>query len=210
MASERELKYSLMDDHHPSAAELRAALQPAGFEVGQPRRIDQQDRYFDDARLSLSRAGLALRRRMGDGRILATLKSAGAVDGALHEREEIEAEIEERGWPAPVRERVEAVADPAGLKPVMEIDTDRLRYAVTRGGESLAILTFDAVEARYPQSDQSVLFDELEIEAVGDTPVATLEAIAAALDGLLRLTPNANTKLDRARALLMLGAGFGG
>ncbi len=50
-----------------------------------------------------------------------------------------------------------------------------------------------------------MVFNEVEIEAVGETDEATLEEIAALLDQVTPLTPNSSSKLERALALLSLG-----
>lgn len=210
MTIELELKYSLLDDHVPAAAELRAAFAGSGVEVAGPTLLRQKDRYFDDARLSLSRAGLALRRRMVDGAMLATLKTRGRVDGALHRREELELPLRERGWPGPIHDRLALVTDPAALKPVLELDTERVRFVLLRDGRPAATLTFDAVAARSPGAESRVHFAELELEAAGATDEATLRGLAERLEGLLRLNPSGVTKLERAQALLLAGAGLGG
>lgn len=209
MATELELTYSLLDDHVPAAAELRAAFAGSGAEVVGPTLVRQKDRYFDDARLSLSRAGLALRRRMADGEMLATLKTRGSTAGGLHRREELEFPLEGRDWPGPIRERLEMVTDPGALKPVLELDTERVRYVLTRGGRPAAVLVFDAVAARYPNAERRVHFAELELEAAGTTDESELRRLAGRLEGLVALSPSSVTKLERARALLLAGSDLG-
>jgi inorganic triphosphatase YgiF len=204
---ERELKYSLTEDYFPSAAELRVVFGPGAFDIGQPSTSKQHDRYFDDARSSLSRAGLALRQRTVGGERLATLKTRGSVKSAYHVREEIELPIgnENQLWPEPILERVSAVTAPAALRAQIDLDTERLRYAVTRRGRVVATLSFDTVTVEPSHGDQRVVFNEVEVEAVGETDEATLEEIAALLDQVTQLTPNSSSKLERALALLSLG-----
>lgn len=209
MATERELKFSRAEERVPSQAELAPAFEGAGLELGAPRHVVQDDRYYDDARLSLSRAGLALRRRMVEGRVLAALKSAGAVEGALHQREEIELPVPDHAtalepWPETIGERVRTVTDPRGLVPVLELRTERVSFPVLRDGREVAQLAFDGVEARRPRAGGSVHFDELEVEAAEAAPPAELDTIAEALHGVLTLAASAHTKLARARALLMV------
>lgn len=204
MATERELKFSRLDEYIPSEAELRAAYEPLGIEVSGARLVTHTDRYYDDARLSLSRAGVALRRRLGEGKVLATLKTQGAVDGAYHAREELELPFETNDWPAPIRERIELHADPASLHPVLSLETERVRVQLSQGGAPRALLSFDRVTARLPGGKRTVEFDELEIEAAPESgDEAALRALADPLDALLTLTPSSSTKLERARALLM-------
>lgn len=205
MGNERELKYSTPADGPPDEEELARALERLGFELGPGSRVRNKDRYFDDARLSLSRAGLALRRRMSEGSVVATLKTRGRVEGALHDREEIELPVEGSEWPRPILERVAAVTAPGLLQPRTLIETDRLRFAVLRNGKPLAVLAFDSVEARAQAGAGSVGFDEVEIEAYGQADSETIEQIAAAVTEVIPLTPNPSSKLERVRELLMFG-----
>jgi inorganic triphosphatase YgiF len=203
--TERELKFSTPGPLPVSEKELADALAREGFELGPPATVQNKDRYFDDARLSLSRAGLALRRRMSEGAMLATLKTRGSVEGALHDREEIELPMEGREWPKQILDRVATVAVPGLLQPHTLIETRRLRYAVLREGRPVAVLAFDQVTARSQHGERSVGFDEVEIEAHGHVDGQTLERIATAVGELVPLTASAVTKLERVRQLLMLG-----
>ena len=205
VANERELKFSSQLDRDPNESELAGALEAAGFVLGPATRIHNKDRYFDDARLSLSRAGLALRRRMSEGEVVATLKTRGQIVGALHDREEIELPMEGHAWPKPIRDRVETLTELGMIKTHTVIETERLRYAVLEGGRPVAILAFDSVTARTPQGERSVGFSEVEIEAHGPTEAGTLERIAQAVDRIVPLTANSSTKLERVRQLLMFG-----
>ncbi|MEX2535682.1 MAG: CYTH domain-containing protein [Trueperaceae bacterium] len=205
MAIERELKFSTPRDQPPSEEELRAALAGAGFDLGAAAGVHNKDRYFDDARLNLSRAGLALRRRMTEGQMLATLKTRGRVDGALHDREEIELAMEGQEWPQVIYNRIAAITAPGLVQPHTLVETERLRYAVLKDGRAAAVLAFDSVTARTQHGDRTVSFNEVEIEAHGNTDDATLDAIAAAVAEVIPLTPNSFSKLERVRELLMVG-----
>lgn len=205
VSNERELKFSTLREDAPNDVELGLALDRAGFELGPGARIRNKDRYFDDSRLSLSRAGVALRRRMSEGQMLATLKTRGRVDGALHDREEIELPMEGQEWPKPILDRIATVTAPGFLQPHTVIETERVRYAVLMQGKPVAQLAFDSVSARAQQGERSVGFDEVEIEALGSTPVDTLERIAGAVGELIALAPNSSSKLERVRQLLMVG-----
>ena len=202
---ERELKFSTTHSGPPDEAELRAALTAAGFELGPARTVIVKDRYFDDARLSLSRAGVALRRRMMDGQMLATLKTRGTVSGALHDRDELEMPISDQEWPKPIYDRIAVLTAPGLLQARTIIETERHSHAVLVDGAPVATLAFDAVTARPQNGKRSVSFDEVEIEAHGSTGAETLEAIAAAVESVAPLTANPSSKLERARELLLLG-----
>lgn len=214
MASETELKYSLTEDEVPAREVLIDALRPLGLTLGGREEVVHQDRYYDDARLSLSRAGFALRRRMAEGRMLATLKTLGAVEGALHRREELELPMPDDApagdpWPPEIAERVREVTDVRGLRGAFELTTRRTLFDLLEGERRVAVASFDAVEARRPASNRTVHWNELEIEAVDSADVGGEAALHRAAEGfgaVLTLVPASHTKLERARALLMLGA----
>ncbi len=207
MPRELELKFTT-DSPLPTVSELQSALEPLGLSTAEARKLFVKDRYFDDARASLSRAGLALRRRMQDGQMLATLKTRGNVQGAHHEREEIELPLPERGWPQQIEDRVSLVTEVSALKPYVVIDNERTLFPVFNAQmEPICELSFDLVRAGFQQGSTRVEFFEIEIEAAEDVQLQALEDIAAALEKLLTLSPSPFTKLERAQALL-LGAGL--
>lgn len=215
MATETELKFSLMDDHVPSAAELESALAAVGLRSEAAQRTVHKDSYYDDPRLSLARAGLALRRRMADGELRATLKTLGSVEGALHQRDEVElpiaADADPRTpWPEAIAERLRTVTDVRSLRATFELTTERVLFPLRDDTRTVAVASFDDVAARRPNGERSVHWNELEIESSADLePDATRAALARAEQGfgaVLTLVPTSHTKLERARALLMLGA----
>jgi inorganic triphosphatase YgiF len=206
---ERELKYSLVEAP-PDAASLTALGRDGPYAFVEAGVVTQLDRYFDDDAGSLRAAGLALRQRTGvpsEGAI-ATLKTAGHVDGAWHEREEIEAPMHDGDWPVAVARRLAAHVALWQLRPRLELETERSRYRVVFEGRPVATLTFDRVAARRPGAERSAHFDEVELEAIGDAERGVLEGAVALLDELVSLTPAPVTKLERAAAVLDLGAAF--
>lgn len=207
MPRELELKFTT-DSPLPTSEQLAAQLSPLGLSLGELRKEYLKDRYFDDARASLSRAGLAVRRRMQAGQMLATLKTRGRVTGPVHDREEIELPLPDRGWPDAIAERISVITDPSALKPYVVIDNERRVFPVLdAAGKVLAELSFDLVRAGFQQGSTRVEFLEIELEAEGDTGAGKLEEIAGALQELLELSPSPFTKLERAQALL-LGMGL--
>ena len=207
MPVERELKFSLLEDF-PSPEELAPVFTAAGYKLSPAETVEQHDRYYDDAKRTLNGHGLALRKRKVNGRTLATLKRPGSVSGALHERDEIEVPFAGENWPSAVLRPVSTLIDPAALRSQIDLNTVRTNYQVSRAGQDLATLSFDAVSAEYPGGEQSVHFTEAELEALGETSADELQAIADLVDTVVRLTPNATDKLTRAEALLSLGATF--
>lgn len=202
MAVERELKFLVDDADALSADAIEAAFADGDLRVEPRGTLRHADRYYDDPRLSLSRSGVALRRRIGGGKIVATLKTRGQVTGALHLREEVELPMEGREWPERIRERVARHADVSALKGRFELETVRERFRVIGPEGELAEISIDRVTATRPTGGRSVSFDEVEIEDVGGGETA-LERIAARLQAVTVLEPSAETKLERARRLLL-------
>jgi inorganic triphosphatase YgiF len=201
--TERELKFSLIDDV-PSAEELQTVFKQAGYELLAQGTQKHFDVYFDDSKESLRKAGMALRKRRANNKVLATLKANASVSGEFHEREEIELEMSGSSWPDEIFQRVQEITDPFNVTERLELSTLRTRYLVKRKGHDLAVLSFDAATANYPGIFDSTSFEEVEIEAVGDTSEQVLREIADVLDRFIRLTPNSVNKLERAEALLSL------
>lgn len=214
MPLERELKYSLLDPYVPDLTELRSALAEASLPgaswgAAAAPAEDLVDTYFDDDAGALRAAGWALRTRRSGASTVATLKAAGETDGAMHRREELELPLAADAgggvpWPDEVRARLAGVVDAADLRPRLELRSTRVRFHILKSGVEAAMLSFDSVEARVPGSERSALFDEVEVEAAGDTSDAELQSVGDAVDRLVRLTPSTVTKLERAEALLML------
>ena len=209
---ERELKYSLVDPPPPPAVVV-ALGRRGSYAFVEAGTAVHRDRYYDGDAGQLQHAGWALRQRRalasneGDpATVVATLKGAGRVDGAMHEREEIEAAMEGRVWPLPIARRVAAHLPLRDLRPRITLETERAAYRVTFEGRPVAVLAFDQVSVRIPGGERSAHFDEVEIEALGGATGPVLQGIVDLLDGLVRLTPSSASKLERAAALLELGA----
>jgi inorganic triphosphatase YgiF len=150
---------------------------------------------------------------MAEGELLATLKTLGTIQGAVHRREEIELPIPEGSdpwdpWPEPIAERIRTVTDPRALRGTFELVITRTSFEIREGDRAVAVASFDAVAARKPKSERSAHWNELEVEVAGDAgdAAALLERAADALARLLPLVPSQQTKLERAQAVLLLGA----
>lgn len=212
MTRERELKFSLLD-RPPADDVVVDAFRGSGFEVA-PRGLRRQlDAYVDTDDGALRRAGVALRRRQVDGARFATLKTLGSSDGALHERDEIELPLAAGSdWPDGVLTHLEQVLGEraaevvAALRTLLLLRTERRVFEVRQGERQVAELCFDDVAASAPDSEREALFREAELEAVSGVGVEVLDAIAARLERAVTLTPSGVHKLQRAEALLSLGA----
>jgi len=209
---ERELKFSLLDAPPPDEV-LIDAFRGSGFSL-QARGLRQQlDAYVDTEGGALRAAGVALRRRQVDGARFATLKTLGSVAGALHERDELELPLAAgAAWPEPLLQRLERLigSEANALVPALRtellIRTERSVFVVWQGERRVAELCFDEVAASTPASEREALFREAELEAAQGVSVELLEAIAARLERAVTLTPSGVSKLERAAALLALGA----
>ena len=218
MRIEAECKYLVTEQtetEFPEARELEVILSSAGLGLHPLGTAVHKDRYYDDARLSLARAGFALRRRMGEGKFVATLKTLGEVRGALHVRGELEEEIPLDAatwdaWPNTIAETVRTVCDPRSLNAVMTLEVERASYQVTQGLQEVAVLSFDHVTAQRPRSEQVVAWREVEIEAtphaqeVSDTSTEEqhdlLVPIGNLVASLIPTEPTLETKLQRAQS----------
>ncbi|MDR9392365.1 MAG: CYTH domain-containing protein, partial [Trueperaceae bacterium] len=206
MKTERERKYLRPAGDPPDRAALTEAWAPWGLEVGDAVHLEHRDRYYDDPRLSLQRAGFALRRRTGEGRVVATLKTLGTVQGAEHVRGELEVVLDAdapQGWPTGIADAVGTVTDPGALHVVMALDVVRTDRPVLRGGVRVATLSFDTVAARKPGQDRRVAWSEVELEWVEDVADDASEALAGgagALAAAFGWTASDRTKLERAHA----------
>ena len=207
MPAERELKFSLVDPPPPEA-ELAAAAAPGPYAFLLQGTAVHVDHYYDDDAGALAAAGVALRRRTEAGATLAALKTLGTVVGALHVRDELEVPMAGDDWPVPVARRLAEHVALWQLRPRVELTTERTTYRVVHEGRPVALLAFDEVRARTPGAEREALFAEAEFEALGDVDAAVLEGAAEVVERVVRLTPSAVTKLQRAEALLVLGAAF--
>lgn len=207
MAAERELKFSLVDAPPPDA-ELVAVAGPGPYAFVPQGTAVHVDRYYDDDAGALAAAGVALRRRESADGTLAAVKTLGTVVGALHVRDEVEVAMEGDDWPMPVARRLAEHVALWQLRPRVEVTTERTTYRVVHEGRPVALLAFDEVRAKLPGGEREALFAEAEIEALGDVADAVLVGAVEVVERLVRLTPSAVTKLQRAEALLALGAAF--
>ena len=208
MERERELKFSLLD---PPPADDAVADAFRGSDYALDPSVSERllDVYVDTTDFALRAAGIALRRRDISGRRVATLKTIGRVRGPYHERAELELPLDPHGaWPAALLALLaKLVPVPATkLMAQLELRTERRAFSVRRDGSVVALLFLDEVAARAPGSEREALFREAELEAMAGTLLADLEAIAARLERVTALTPSGVTKLQRAEALLSLGA----
>lgn len=186
---EIELKWALDE---PGWRRLGGELQAL---LGPPRALAQHNRFYDSADLRLRRAGLNLRLREEDGRVLMTCKRRVARDGGLHHHEEWESWLD----PAPA-----GIPDPASL-PLPSVVT-----AALAGAPLIATGAFANRRDEFRHGDELLCLDrtdfevrvdyELEIET--PQPDATAAAWSARLRGWeIAFAPQPLTKFARLLAL---------
>ncbi|MCC7361974.1 MAG: CHAD domain-containing protein [Anaerolineales bacterium] len=199
---EVEAKYTLPD---AAAYERLLALVTLGGCDLRPAATKQfSDHYADTPDRALFAAGYALRRRNTGRRWRATLKSLGAAEGALHQREEIEADIAPGAlpadWPAgPARDLALRLAGGAPLVELFALRQTRARRLAYADERLVAELALDRVY--WQAADDGAPELELEIELTGDGRPADLAALQAAL-AEFNLAPQPLSKFARGLARL--------
>ena len=123
---EIELKWQLAPESH---AELQRRI---GTLLGEPRLLDQANRFFDsaDGRLRAARRSVRLRRE--NGRVILTCKARGSVDDlGTHRHDEWERELPAAAWesfPTELPEAWRAALDGAALVEVGGFANLRLEW----------------------------------------------------------------------------------
>ncbi len=161
--------------------------------------------YYDTPELTLREQGVALRLRRIGTRWLQTLKSAGRVEGGLHQREELETPVPAQilNYPALTQSGAAAVfADPGlplRLQPVFATDFKRTSWQLepASGTEFEFCLDRGAISAGAAQ----VPISEIELELKSGTPEQLLKFALRLLETVpLRLEPT--SKAERGYALV--------
>ena len=183
---EIEAKYSLPDT--ATHARLLALTALGGCELRPGATKQYTDHYYDTADRAIFRAGYALRLRDGGDHWRATLKGLGAAEGALHQREEVEADISPgalpAAWPAgPARDLALRLAGDAPLAELFSLRQTRARRLAYSGERLVAELSLDQVwwGAADAVADEAAPDLELELELTGAGQLADLAALQAGL-----------------------------
>jgi inorganic triphosphatase YgiF len=160
----------------------------------------QQDTYVDTEHLRLLRAGYACRLRHVGHRAFAALKGLGGVAGLLHEREEIEQEIDNpsvgcllRMDEAPGR-LVRRLAGGGQVVPLFTLVTLRHLAIVGNGTHDCFEMAVDRSRFFGPEGEWVLL--EVELESL-DGDRGLLEHTASALRRQHGLAPSGMSKFER-------------
>ena len=172
--TEREFK--LLVDPQLTTLALDLLIDEARVVVLARETRQQQDRYFDTKALALAASGAALRTRQhGEGAKICW-KGRGRVEGALHEREEIEIDwptgAEPRRaaeLPPSLRDRVEPFTLREKLRAVLTLATTRQirRCGGTDGRESFEVVLDEVVA----EDGAGARHEFREVEIEGDLPL---------------------------------------
>ncbi|MEM7737659.1 MAG: CYTH domain-containing protein [Deinococcota bacterium] len=206
MATERELKFSLLESTFPLVEDLKAVFKKQGYVLEPPDSRHIHDIYFDTPKGTLRKANMALRQRTVNGRQLATLKreQLTTTDVPLQVSDELELPLEDDGWPYEIRRAVAEVAPLLTLRMFVDINIHRVSYVVSRLGRALAVISFDDVSVMQRNTEVTAHFAEVEIEALGKTSTDKLTEFADIVMQTADITPCFVNKLQRSLALLDL------
>ena len=190
-------------------ARLRRSRVIKRLTQGQPDTRQLLSTYYDTPDFALRRAGVTLRVRREEGRLIQAAKRSAGPAGAKLKRVEFETELDDATpWPAPVpdpdMQRLIGEAVVSGrLHPLFRTDVRRItRDIVTEAGERIE-LAVDAGEIRRADSDRVIgTIAEIELELVEGAP-ASLYQLALPLAEAYPVRLGAEAKADRAFRLLL-------
>ncbi|NVK39642.1 MAG: CYTH domain-containing protein [Oceanospirillaceae bacterium] len=206
MAREIELKLSLAEEGVSALRALPLLASEADFR-GTSRL---HNRYFDTASQALAANRVALRIREDDGRFVQTLKTRGASQGGLHQRNEWEWELSQpaldyslladASWPV-------SLDDPALLQqivPAFRTDFERSTWLLRRpsvaDGEAVIELVLDRGEVTTAAGGRDALC-EVELELKAGT-AEDLYGVALELAAAVPLLVSDISKAERGYRLL--------
>lgn len=196
----RELEAKLAVPDEATFRQLQAVERLGGFRV-RPRDVRlQQDTYVDTASLRLCHAGYACRLRHVHHRAFAALKGLGGARGALHEREEIERELDNPSIGALLRMEglpgrlVRRLAGGESLRALFTVVTLRRVASVVDGRRPCVEFALD--RARFFGPAGEMVFLEAELESL-DGDRETLEVLASELRRRYGLRASGLSKFER-------------
>ncbi len=201
---EIEAKFTVPDRQvYTQLARLRKL---AGYGLVKAGVVVATDQYFDTADRRVLAGGYACRLRRQGEMLIATLKGVGGAEGAVHRRDEREAQLPAwsaapAAWPeSDARSLALELTGGAALHLLFTLTQRRRRASVMQGKRRVAELTLDAVRVLIGRKPTS--YFELEVELAPDGTEADLAAIARELADAWGLTPAPRSKFERALEIL--------
>lgn len=196
----RELEAKLIVPDEGAFAVLAGASRIGRLRVEPRGQRLQQDTYVDTRCLRLFRAGYACRLRHVGHRAFATLKGLGGAAGLLHEREEVELEIDNPSigallrMPEPPGSVVRRIAAGEPVVPLFIVVTLRRVAEVSDGPRRCFEMALDRARFFGPRGELDLL--EVELESL-DGDRALLEGAAAELRREHGLSASVLSKFER-------------
>ena len=165
------------------------------------------DRYVDTAERDFYKKGffVRLRESKDGGGLLVTMKSLGGQpDGAIHSREEYQAEVpglEVTTWPeGDIRRIAEDVAHGSPLQELVTVAQTRVVSTVCQGERKVAECSVD--EVVLPAAPEEAHTYELEVELLPDGLLPDLRILSQILTEEYSLVPQPLSKFERAMRLI--------
>jgi len=196
----RELEAKLTVPDEETFRRLLALERIGGYRVRPRGARLQQDTYVDTRSLRLYRAGYACRLRHVRHRAFAALKGLGGVVGALHDREEIERELDNPSIGALLRMKeppgrlVRRLVGGERVEVLFTVVTLRRVAAVEDGRRECFEFALDRARFFGPRGE--MVFLEAELESL-DGDRETLEALASELRRRHGLRASGISKFER-------------
>ncbi len=179
--------------------------------LGEPRTVDEVDRYLDtdDGRLAAARWACRLRSREGGTRISLKGPSSGPPGAWVHRRPEIEGPaseiVEPDRWPpSEALDKLTALSSGRPLAERLRLYQARTERTVAIDGDGpMGTLTLDRVRMHALDADLGELFIvELELSDASEAGERQLLGLAAALAEIDGLRAEPRSKLEHALARL--------
>ncbi len=202
---EVEAKYSVAEDALPTLAEMSTL---GLYDLGEGETVTVMDRYLDTPDLRVLRGGYACRLRQRDTAVIATLKSVTPAESEVHTREELEVAldgVEDRpaDWPAgAARELAMRLTDDVPLGTLFVIRQQRQVRPVLKEQDTIAEWSLDDVTI--DSGGDTRHYHELELELKPGGTTADLEHMTEFLGLVEGLTPQLESKFERAARMLGL------
>lgn len=198
---EIEAKYTASEEQ---LARLMEADALGEYRLEKAEEQHLTDFYMDTDARDIWKGGYACRIREKNGKWLLTVKGLGGAEGAIHQREEYEMEIQPRmppqQWPdGPARDLVISLSRSRPMAELCIIRQRRVLRKVYRGKCLIGEMSLDAVDMGSAGQVKRSYEVEVELEQDG-----TLEDLQS-LDKILRsysLRPEPRSKFERAMAQL--------
>ena len=204
---EREIKFRISEEESP--AEIRGALERAGFQLTPSGALSHEDRYLDTEDWLLHRAGLSLRLRREGADLRLEAKTISPANAEAMERLEWAQPAPEKGppWSHLPEGEVQSLLEPLASLHVVSrlavrarVASERETFRWSRRDETLGSITLDHVGEDPRSGDtgaEKKHYRELELELREGAP-NVLHDVRTALEDSMGFHPSATTKLSAA------------